>query len=143
MGLACNQEIPGVIALMSPTHPRSDPDATGSLNRAAKAYSHYAVRQLAAIERGDSKSAIAAMRAVNRARRQLAAAGAEGQRLILSFLRHRHPAVRVLAATDALRFAPSRALPVLRELRSAPGAVGLDAEGALFQWKRESKRRKT
>lgn len=60
--------------------------------------------------------------------------GKEAQQSLLGLLSHGDRAVRCWAAFNALEFAPEVGLPILEELATDPGLVGLDARMVLQEW---------
>lgn len=62
--------------------------------------------------------------------------GAEGGRLgIQGLLAHPQDGVRLLAATDALAWAPDAAVPVLEELEAGPGLHAVSAKYTLKSYR--------
>jgi hypothetical protein len=92
-----------------------------------------------AIEAADAKASRRASNKKQALVSELLARGDAGQSALLGLLNHERIAVRVSAATFALRFAPADAAPVLEAIAAGPPGVSRhNAEWALKFWRGEA-----
>lgn len=90
------------------------------------------------LEAGDDRKANKAYAVANKAFEELVARGAEQR--VLDLLEFAHPAVRLVAAAFAMRFAPERGEPVLEKIANGPkGGIRAMASTSLYFWRRRPK----
>ena len=84
---------------------------------------------------GDSRAANRAYKRLAVAYRTLRARGPGSQAKLVRLIKDRDAGVRVWVAAHALEFSPAAGEPVLVDLATRPGPVGVDAKITLQEWR--------
>ncbi len=102
-----------------------------------EAYAAAAIAQQEALEKANSQTANKHYKMRASIYRELRSRGSEAQSHFLNLLKHTHVCVRGSAASNALEFAPDKAIPILEELaKGQPGFWKADAKMVLQQWEK-------
>jgi uncharacterized protein DUF2019 len=99
-------------------------------------YERATIQHGRATESGDYKTANRESETIASVYRELRSRGLEAQKALLPLLHHSNIHVRVMAAADALEFAPDQGEPVLIEIAQSRGIAPLNARMTLQEWRK-------